>query len=56
MVERRGTLELPVNGEEVPVRAALHMSCPGCGEIVLRLAEARQLRQDAIATYRQKHG
>jgi hypothetical protein len=56
MVERRGTLEPPVNGEEVPVPSALHMSCLRCGEIVLRFDDAQQLQKDAMAIYRQKHG
>jgi HTH-type transcriptional regulator/antitoxin MqsA len=56
MIERRGPLKLPVNGEDVAVPSAVHMSCPKCGEIVLRFADARRLQQDAIAIYRQKHG
>jgi HTH-type transcriptional regulator/antitoxin MqsA len=56
MVERRGSLKLLVNGEDVGVPSSLHMSCPKCGEIVLRFADARRLQQDAIAIYRQKHG
>ena len=56
MVERRGSLKLSVNGEDVAVPSALHMSCPKCGEMVLRFADARRLQQDAIAIYRQKHG
>ena len=56
MAERRGSLKLPLNGEDVAVPSAVHMSCPKCGEIVLRFADARRLQQDAIAIYRQKHG
>jgi HTH-type transcriptional regulator / antitoxin MqsA len=56
MAERRGSLKLPLNGEDVAVPSAVHMSCPKCGEIVLRFTDARRLQQDAIAIYRQKHG
>ena len=56
MVEKRGTLQLPVNGEEVAVPAAAHLACPGCGEIVLRHRDARRLGEDAAAIYRRKHG
>jgi putative zinc finger/helix-turn-helix YgiT family protein len=56
MVERRGVLRLPVNGEEISVPSALHLSCPKCGEIVLRFQDAKRLHEDAIATYRKRHG
>ena len=56
MVERRAQLRLPVNGEDISVPSTLHMSCPKCGEIVLRFSDARRLQQDAISTYRQRHG
>jgi putative zinc finger/helix-turn-helix YgiT family protein len=56
MGERRGLLKLPVNGQDVSVPSALHMSCPKCGEIVLRFSDARRLQQDAISIYRKKHG
>ena len=56
MVEKRGTLRLPVNGEEIPVPAAAHLGCPKCGEVVLRFQDAKRLHQDAIAIYRKKHG
>jgi putative zinc finger/helix-turn-helix YgiT family protein len=56
MVERRGVLRLPVNGEEISVPSALHLSCPKCGEIVLRFQDAKRLHEDAIATYRERHG
>jgi putative zinc finger/helix-turn-helix YgiT family protein len=56
MVERRGTLRLPVNGEEIAVPAAVHLSCPKCQETVLRYEDARRLSQDAIAIYRRRHG
>lgn len=55
MVERRGTLRLPVNGEEVAVTGAAHLACPACHEIVLRFQDAKRLGEDAIAVYRRKH-
>jgi hypothetical protein len=56
MVERRGTLRLPVNGEEIGVRSAAHLKCPNCGEVVLRYQDSKRLGEDAIAIYRKKHG
>jgi putative zinc finger/helix-turn-helix YgiT family protein len=56
MIEKRGTLRLPVNGEEISVPSALHLSCPKCREVVLRFQEAKRLHEDAIAIYRKKHG
>lgn len=56
MVNKRGTLRLPINGEEVAVAAAAHLRCPRCGEIVLRFQDAKRLGEDAIAIYRKKHG
>ncbi len=56
LVEKRGTLPLPVNGEEIPVPSSAHLSCPKCGEVVLRLQDAKRLHQDAIAIYRKRHG
>jgi putative zinc finger/helix-turn-helix YgiT family protein len=56
MVEKRGRLGLPVNGEEVTVPGAQHLRCPKCGEIVLTGKAARRLGEDAIAIYRRKHG
>ncbi len=56
MIEKRGTLRLPVNGEEISVPSSVHLSCPKCGEIVLRFLEAKRLHEDAIAIYRKKHG
>ena len=55
MIEKRGMLRLPVNGEEISVTSVLHLSCPKCGEVVLRFQEAKRLHQDAIAVYRKKH-
>jgi putative zinc finger/helix-turn-helix YgiT family protein len=56
MVEKRGTLKLPVNGEEIAVRSAAHLSCPNCGDVMLRLQDAKRFSEDAIALYRKKHG
>lgn len=56
MVEKRGKLRLPVNGEAMPVPSAVHMSCPKCHDIVLRFRDPRRLGEDAIAIYRRKHG
>ena len=56
MVEKRATLRLPVNGEEIAVPAAAHLSCPKCGESLLRYQDSRRLGEDAIAIYRKKHG
>jgi putative zinc finger/helix-turn-helix YgiT family protein len=56
MIEKRGTLRLPVNGEEIAVPSAAHLFCRKCGEIVLRVQDAKRLGEDAIARYRTKHG
>src|SRR5688500_456614 len=56
MVDKRGTLRLPVNGEEIAVRSAAHLGCPKCGEVVLRFQDSKRLGEDAIAIYRKKHG
>ena len=56
MKEAHGTLRVPVNGEDVAVSHAVHLRCPKCREIVLRLADARRLSEDAISIYRKKHG
>jgi putative zinc finger/helix-turn-helix YgiT family protein len=56
MIEKRGTLRLPINGEEIAVPSSLHLSCPECDEIVLRFQDAKRLHEDAIAVYRKKHG
>jgi DNA-binding transcriptional regulator YiaG len=45
-----------VNGEEIAVPFAAHLSCPKCGEVVLRFQDAKRLGEDAIALYRKKHG
>jgi predicted RNA-binding Zn-ribbon protein involved in translation (DUF1610 family) len=54
MVEDRGTLHLPVNGEEIAVPSIAHLRCPKCGEIVLRFEDSKQLGEGAIASYRKK--
>src|SRR5213082_3394801 len=56
MRERRGRIVFPVNGEKVSVPDALHLRCPIDGEIVLRLDDARHLRERALALYREKYG
>jgi putative zinc finger/helix-turn-helix YgiT family protein len=56
LVEKRGTLRLPVNGEEVAVPSAAHLKCPNCGEVVLRFQDSKRLGEDAISIYRKKHG
>ena len=55
MVEQRGTLRIPVNGEEIAVRGAAHLGCSTCGEVMLRLQDAKRLGEDAVALYRKKH-
>jgi HTH-type transcriptional regulator/antitoxin MqsA len=54
--EKRGKLKLPVNGEEIAVSDAAHLSCPKCHEVVLRFNDARRLRQRALEIYRAKYG
>jgi putative zinc finger/helix-turn-helix YgiT family protein len=56
MEEVRGELDYSVNGQKIRVAEAPHLRCPECGEIVLRLDEARQLRERAVESYRQQHG
>ncbi len=56
MVEKRGTLRLPVNGEEISVPSAAHLKCPKSGDVVLRFQHAKRLHEDAIAIYRKRHG
>lgn len=52
----RGRLKLPINGDEIAVPSASHLKCPKCGEIVLRLLDAKRLHEDASEIYRRKHG
>jgi putative zinc finger/helix-turn-helix YgiT family protein len=56
MVERRSALKLPVNGEDVSVPSAVHLLCPRCDEVVLRVSDSKRLQEDAIGVYRKKHG
>ena len=56
MVEKRGRLRLPVNGEEIAVPSAVHLRCPKCGEVMLRFQDSERLGEDAIGLYRRKHG
>jgi len=56
MREKRGRLDLPVNGERIAVDGASHLRCTKCGERVLRFDEARHLRDRAFEIYRQRHG
>jgi hypothetical protein len=55
MVEKRDALCLPVNGEEISVPSSLYLSCPKCGEIVLRFEDAKRLHEGAMGIYRKKH-
>ena len=52
----RGTLKLPVNGEEIAVPGARHLRCPKCHAIVLPLEDAKRLGEGAISVYRKRHG
>lgn len=56
MLEKRSTLHLPVNGEDIAVPSAAHLRCPRCGEVLLRFQDSKRLGEDAIAIYRKKHG
>ena len=56
MKEARARLKLPVNGEEIAVPSASHLKCPKCGEILLRLQDAKRLHEDASELSRRKHG
>jgi putative zinc finger/helix-turn-helix YgiT family protein len=56
MRERSATLRLPVNGEEIAVPGATHLRCPKCHEVVLRLGQARELRERALEVYRARYG
>lgn len=55
MVAARARLAVPINGEEIGVASTSHLRCPRCGEIVLRLREARRLHEDACEVYRKRH-
>ena len=56
MVEKRGRLSLPVNGEEIVVPGAAHLACSKCNEVVLRSKDSKRLGEDAIAIFRKRHG
>jgi len=55
MRERSSTLRLPVNGEEIPVPDTAHLRCPKCHEVVLRIDQARKLRERALDAYRARY-
>jgi putative zinc finger/helix-turn-helix YgiT family protein len=54
--ERKGTLKLPVNGEEISVPDSAHLRCLRCREVILRFDDARRLRQQALEIYRRRYG
>lgn len=56
MIEKHGTLRLPINGDEIAVPSAVHLSCPKCGEVLLRHQQSKRLHEDAIGIYRKRHG
>ena len=56
MREKKGKLKLPVNGEQITVTEATHLRCPKCHEVVLRVDDARKLRQRALEIYRRQYG
>lgn len=51
-----GNLKFVVNGTEVNVPESPSLKCPKCKEIVLRLDEARKLRERAHDLYRKQFG
>ena len=55
MRERSAALRLPVNGEEIAVPVVAHLRCPKCHEVVLRLDQARKLRERALDAYRSRY-
>ncbi len=55
MREQRGRLRLPVNGEDIMVPDATYLRCGKCREVVLRLDQARHLRERALEIYRRKY-
>lgn len=55
MRDSTAQLTFPVNGEEVHVLGAPHLRCKKCDEIVLRLDEARLLREKALDIYKKKY-
>ena len=55
MKEKVKSLIYPVNGEDIHVPSMPHLACPKCKEIILRLDEAKNLREKAIELYRKKY-
>jgi putative zinc finger/helix-turn-helix YgiT family protein len=55
MKEKRGRLSFPVNGEEMRVPDASHLACPKGHDAVLRVDDARRLRERALDLYRKKY-
>jgi putative zinc finger/helix-turn-helix YgiT family protein len=55
MRERSATLRFPVNGEEIAIPNAAHLRCPKCHEVVLRMDQARKLRERALDAYRSRY-
>lgn len=56
MREAHGRLHFPVNAEEIAVSDASHLRCLKCHEVVLRIHDARRLRESALEIYRNKYG
>ena len=48
MKNTRGSLKFPVNGVEISVSESPHLRCSKCKEVILRLDEARKLRERAV--------
>jgi putative zinc finger/helix-turn-helix YgiT family protein len=55
MRERKAILRLPINGEEIGVPGTPHLRCPRCREVVLRMDQARHLRERAMEHYRTRY-
>jgi putative zinc finger/helix-turn-helix YgiT family protein len=55
MRERKSILRLPINGEEIGIPGAPHLRCPKCHEVVLRMDQARHLRERALELYRTRY-
>jgi putative zinc finger/helix-turn-helix YgiT family protein len=56
MKETRGKLSFPVNGEEIRVPGVPHLLCPKGHDPILRVDDARRLRERASDLYRDKYG
>jgi putative zinc finger/helix-turn-helix YgiT family protein len=56
MKEKRGKLSFPVNGDEIRVPDITHLLCPRGHDPILRVDDARHLRERAIDLYRDKYG